>query len=271
MTPKPKLTARQRWLRRLAFYGSLYALFTLAACQVAPALLFHPEFGRRMQPKGELSLPMPDGTEIKALYLPNPSAAFTLWYFHGNAEDLWDIEPTLHALHDAGYAVFAADYPGYGRSGGQPTEQSVYAASRVARAYLRDTLKIPAKQTIILGRSLGGGPAVQMATEERVAGLVLQSTFLSSYRVMTHWTILPGAPFNNASKLPRVGCPVLVQHGRLDEVIGFYHGEQLFALAPEPKRFLWVDSAGHNDLPEVSGANYWQALKDFTVLCAAQR
>ncbi len=256
------------WLRRVLFAAAAYAILSLGACALAPSLMFHPEYGKRRQPVGEVTLAMPDGTSIRALHLPNPQAALTLWYFHGNAEDLGDIEPTLHRLHDAGFAVFAADYPGYGLSTGHSTEESVYAAARVARDYLRRELHVPAAATVIYGRSLGGGPAVQMATEERVAGLVLQSAFISAFRVMTHWRLLPGDPFQNFTKLPTVGCPVLVIHGRFDAVIPFYHGEALFAAAPEPKRSLWVDRAGHNNLPEVGGDAYWQALRDFGRLCA---
>jgi len=39
------------------------------------------------------------------IYLPNPAAKYTLWFFHGNAEDLGDLEPLLRALHSRGYAV----------------------------------------------------------------------------------------------------------------------------------------------------------------------
>ena len=258
------------WLRRVLFAVAAYTLLSLGACALAPSLMFHPEYGHRRQPAGEKTLPMPDGTSIRALHLPNSQAVLTVWYFHGNAEDLGDIEPTLQRLHDAGFAVFAADYPGYGLSTRHSTEESVYATARVARDYLRRELHVPAAATVIFGRSLGGGPAVEMATEERVAGLVLQSAFISAFRVMTHWRLLPGDPFQNLSKLPAVGCPVLVVHGRFDAVIPFYHGEALFGAAPEPKRSLWVDRAGHNDLPEAAGDAYWQALREFSRLCANQ-
>jgi len=262
---------KQKWLRGLLKGGAVYAVLTLGACQLAPSLMFHPEYGQRREPAGEVTLAMPDGTNVRALYLPGAQAALTVWYFHGNAEDLGDIEPVLHRLHDAGFAVFAADYPGYGRSPGKPTEESVYAAARVARAYLRKELKVPAERTLIFGRSLGGGPAVQMATEERVAGLILSSAFTSAFRVMTRWRLLPGDPFQNLPKVGAVGCPVLVMHGREDRVVPFHHGEALFAAAPEPKRSLWVDLAGHNDFMEMAGDAYWKALREFGELCAGKR
>lgn len=207
--------------------------------------------------------------EIAVLHLPNPNAKFTLWFFHGNAESLGDLEPFLRVLRAAGFSVFAFDYPGYGLSTGEPDEKSVYASARAARKYLREVAKVPPEQTILYGRSLGGGPAVQMATEERNAGLVVQSTFMSAFRVVTRWRLLPFDPYQNLSKIDDIGCPLLVMHGRADEVIAFRHGEKLFAAAREPKRHFWVEGAHHNDFVQVAGESFWKALRDFSLLCGA--
>jgi fermentation-respiration switch protein FrsA (DUF1100 family) len=171
-------------------------------------------------------------------------------------------------LRDAGFSVFAAEYPGYGVSGGHPSESSLYAAARAAREYLRGVLNISAERTVIYGRSLGGGPAVQMATEEAVGGLILQSSFTSVYRVVTRRRMLPFDYFENARKLPQVSSPVLVLHGENDEVIPFAHARDLFAVANEPKRFFSVPGAGHNDFLTVAGPRYWEALREFSELCA---
>jgi fermentation-respiration switch protein FrsA (DUF1100 family) len=233
----------------------------------ADGLIYFPNYGSRRAPVGMHTLSGPEGA-VAVLHLPNPQARFTLWFFHGNAEDLGDLEPFLHELRDAGFAVFAFDYPGYGYSGGRPSEKSLYASARVARDYLRQVLKVPAERTILLGRSLGGGPAVQMAKEETPAGLVLQSTFMSAFRVVTRWRLLPFDPFQNLGKMRDVHSPVLVMHGRADEVIAFHHGQALFAAANEPKRHLWVDGARHNDFTAVAGPDYVRALRGFSELCA---
>jgi fermentation-respiration switch protein FrsA (DUF1100 family) len=206
--------------------------------------------------------------ELAVLYLPNPGARFTLCYFHGNAEDLGDIEPMLREFREAGFSVFAVENPGYGHSAGRPSEAAIYAAARTARDYLRNVLKVPAEQTLLYGHSLGGGAALQLAAEEKVGGLVLQSTFVSAFRVMTRWPLLPFDQFKNLAKLPRVSCPVLILHGTADEVISFHHGETLFAAAHEPKRAMWVNGAGHNDLREVAGKKFWDTLSAFRDLCA---
>jgi abhydrolase domain-containing protein 17 len=248
-----------------------YVAFALAAPLLIPGALYYPQFGSRRAPEGAKKLRMPDGNDVSVLHLPNPQAQFTLWFFHGNAEDLGDLAPALQQWREAGFAVFAIDYPGYGASTGRPSEKSIYEAARVARTYLRDELKVPAARTIVFGRSLGGGPAVQMATEERVAGLVVQSAFTSVCRVVTRWPLLPFDQFHNERKIGRVASPVLIMHGTADEVIGFHHGQSLFAAAREPKRQLWIQGARHNDFSEMAGPRFLEALRDFSVFCAAPR
>lgn len=201
--------------------------------------------------------------DLSAVFLPNPSARYTLWYFHGNAEDLGDIEPRLRALRDLGFAVFAYDYPGYGRSGGRPSERSITQASRAALVHLRQVHGVTPERIVAYGRSLGGGPAIELAVNEPVAGLILQSAFTSVYRVMTRWPLLPFDKFENLRKIDRVRCPVLVMHGRDDEVVPFYHGEALFAAIRAPKAHLWSDRAGHNDFEWIEAEAYWSALRKF--------
>jgi len=246
-------------------YGGL----ALGARFLAARALYYPAVASREAPPGTKRVADSHGNEIATLHLPNAGAPFTLWFFHGNAESLGDVEPMMRAWHAAGYAVFAFDYPGYGISTGVPSEASLYESARAARTYLREELKVPAEQTLLYGRSLGGGPAVQMATEERVGGLILQSAFVSVYRVVTRWRILPFDLFENERKLAKVKSPVLILHGMADEVIPFRHGEALFEAAPEPKRHLWVPGAHHNDFLSVAGSDYWNALRQFNDVCRA--
>ncbi len=241
-----------------------YVVLLIAAQLLVDRALFHPDFGSRRAPDGLRKIRAADGNEIAVLHLPNPDARHTLWFFHGNAETLGDLEPFLHELRRRGFAVFAFDYPGYGQSTGRPTEASVHAAARAAGDYLRDELRVPAERTLLYGRSLGGGPAVRQAAERRPAGLVLQATFTSAFRVVTQRRILPGDRFDNLAALPGIACPVLVMHGTADEVIPFSHGEKLLAAARAPARSLWVRGAGHNNLIEVAGDAYWDALRDFS-------
>lgn len=255
-------------MKFLLLLVSVYVMMAIAARVMAASALYHPDMASRRAPPGVQKVRDEAGNEIAVVHLPNPRAQFTIWFFHGNAEALGDLEPMMIALRDAGFAVFAFDYPGYGVSTGKPGEKALYVSARAARKFLREQLKVPAARTIIYGRSLGGGPAVEMATEERVGGLVLQSSFTSVFRVLTRWRILPGDMFENERKMARVSAPVLVMHGERDEVIPLRHGQALFAAAREPKRSFFVPGAHHNDFLDVAGPRYWDALRDFSAVCA---
>jgi abhydrolase domain-containing protein 17 len=209
-----------------------------------------------------------NGQQISALYLANPSAVFTLLVSHGNAEDLGDDRPWLEDLRRAGFNVLAYDYQGYGTSQGKPGEKTAYQDESAAYDYLTLTLQTPPERIIILGRSVGSGPAVHLAARRPVAGLILQSPFLSAFRVITAIPLLPFDKFPNYREIVRVRCPLLIIHGTEDRVIGFWHGQKLFALAHEPKRFLAVEGADHNDLNEVAGARYFEALQSFSKMLA---
>jgi len=210
-----------------------------------------------------LKVPTPDGGSIAALHLVNPSAVFTLLLSHGNAEDLGSVRSLVPGLGSLGFSVFAYDYRGYGLSNGTPSEQHVYADIDGAYDYLTTKVGVAPERIVAHGRSLGSGAAVDLAARRPVGGLVLESPFLTAFRVMTKVPLVPFDKFRNADKIGRVRCPVLVLHGEADEVVPVWHGRQLFDRAPEPKVFVAIPGAHHNDLLWVAGARYGQALRDF--------
>jgi fermentation-respiration switch protein FrsA (DUF1100 family) len=218
-----------------------------------------------------LSLTTADGVRISAVHLVNHHAAYTILYSHGNAEDLGLIAPLLARLREWGFAVFAYDYRGYGTSRGRPSERGAYEDVDAAYAYLTLTLGVPPGQIIAYGRSVGSGPAVDLATRQPLAGLVVESAFVTAFRVLTRVPLLPFDEFRNIDKITRVSCPVLVMHGVQDDIVPIAHGRRLFGAAPEPKRFLWVEGAGHNDFMLVAGDRQGQALREFAALLRESR
>ncbi|MDY6899225.1 MAG: alpha/beta hydrolase, partial [Cyanobacteriota bacterium] len=99
-----------------------------------------------------------------------------------------------------------------------------------------------------------------------VAGLITESTFTSIFKVKIPIKILPFDKFDNLKKVTKVKCPVLIMHGKLDEVVPFNHGKQLFKQAPEPKLSLWIDDGKHNNFPYAAGERYTKILKKFIEL-----
>jgi len=252
-------------LRRIVLtLAVLYALVCLGARWLSTKLLFPappPSYDSTLS--GLVMIPGEAGLRVAALHLPNPKAKHLLVFFHGNGEDLGIDAARIEAFRDAGFAVLAIDYPGYGLTGGKASEAGLCAAADAAYAYATGHLGWAPEHVILYGLSLGGSAAVWVAAHERVGGLVLESTFTSAYRVITGWPLVVGERLPSILRIGRVRCPVFVLHGTTDDVIGIAHGKALFAAAPEPKRFMWVDGAGHCQVPEVAGASYWRALGEF--------
>ena len=231
-------------------------------------MIFQPPKSEYRDTAATLKLRSRDGVQISAVYLDNPQATYTILFSHGNAEDLETLSVMLAYLRGMGFGVFAYDYHGYGTSGGRANERNAYDDEEAAYEYLVSVLKVPADHIIAFGRSLGGAMAIDLAARKPLAGLIVESSFLSAFRVVTRYPILPFDKFRNLDKITHVRCPVLVMHGRKDEVIPFWQGERLFESANQPKMNLWVDVAGHNDLAEVAGSKYEQALRDFSLTLA---
>ena len=212
-----------------------------------------------------LKLVTPNGEKISAKFFKNPSAEFTILFSHGNAEEIVGSTPFFEELRGAGFNVFAYDYRGYGLSEGTPSEQNSYEDAETAYNYLINELKIAPEKIIIHGRSLGGAVAIDMASRKKCAGLIAESSFVSAFRVLTHYGIFPFDEFQNLAKIKNVNCPVLFIHGKKDEIVPFWHGEELFSEVVEPKFSLWIDEAKHNNVSRVGGQIYFQTIRDFAV------
>ncbi|MFM2062095.1 MAG: hypothetical protein RLZZ507_1765 [Cyanobacteriota bacterium] len=255
----------KRMLRSLVF---IYTLFAVYVYFRADSMIFLPQLSSYQDTKDILKLKNRENKQISAVYLQNPQAKYTVLYVHGNAEDLGDIQKILAKIRDIGFSVFAYDYRGYGTSEGTPTETAAYQDIDTAYNYLTEDLKIKPENIIVFGRSVGGGSAVDLAARKPVAGLIIESTFTSAFRVVVPFPILPFDKFTNLEKIKKVKAPVLVMHGKLDDIIPFEHGEKLFAAVTTPKLYLWVENANHNDFLEVAKEKYGQKLREFVELLA---
>ena len=250
-------------LRTLLLVLIGYAAFMALVWLFAERLIFLPPRQGYAQTPEILLIPRGGGGVIAAVHLRNPRARYTVLFSHGNGEHLGHDLPFLRQMRDAGFSVLAYDYSGYGLSTGRPSERAAYGDIDAAYAYLTGDAGVPAERIIAHGRSLGGAVAADLASRRPVAGLVLESTFTTIFRVVRSYPLVPFDRFRTVDKLPRVQAPVLVIHGTDDGVVAFAHGRRLYDLAPAPKGRLWVDGAGHNDLQWVAGERYWDALRQF--------
>jgi abhydrolase domain-containing protein 17 len=251
------------WRRLVKSVLFIYTFFALYVFFRADSMIFLPQPSSYQDSQEILKIPVTETEKISALYLPNAQATYTVLYIHGNASDLGSIRPALDTLYSLGLSVFAYDYRGYGTSDGKPSERNAYQDAEAAYAYVTQVLKIPPQQIILYGRSVGGGSAVKLAGEKPIAGLVLESTFTSIFRVVVPLPLLPFDKFPNLNRLKNVQRPILVIHGKADQTVPFKHGQALYTAAAEPKMSLWVAEADHNDLLWVAGERYRETLQSF--------
>ena len=246
--------------------------FGLGYCAIAAGALFLSDYLIFPAPKSSytedpeiFNIELPEyGLSITCHYLPAPNALATILYSHGNGEDLGHIDETLQRLNQLGFNVLAYDYPGYGQSIGDPSEAHTYVAAQAAYDYLTAELRTPSECIFLYGRSLGGGPSVELARRNPVGGIVLEGAFVSAFRVKTRWQILPWDKFENLKKVKGLHCPILVIHGTHDRIVPFWHGKALYEAASQEKVKLWVEGAGHNNIIETAGSSYVEALLEFT-------
>lgn len=212
---------------------------------------------------GIFRLPLGENGEFAALFLENPESDKVILYSHGNAEDLGMIRTRLEMFVAQGYSVIAYDYPGYGISDQRPSENGAYQALNAVYNYLLIIREIDPQKIFLYGFSLGGGPSFELARHRTVGGLIVEATFTSTFRVLSKVKLLPFDKFDNLSKIKELHWPVLVIHGRHDQVVPFHHGVRLHEKIAVEKDCLWVDGAGHDNIIAVAGSSYWDTLSRF--------
>jgi len=216
----------------------------------------------------DIQLKASDGVKLHGWFFPGSRREHVAFLvFHGNAGNI------CHRLHfyetwlELGVSVFAFDYRGYGQSEGTPSEDGTYLDGQAAYAWLRQRGFAP-EDIILLGKSLGGSIASEVALREKVGGLILQNTFSSIPDVGRE--LFPFLPvrligsirYETVKKLPRIHVPVMVMHSRGDDFIRFSHAERNFAAANDPK-MLWEIHGNHNGTIEAGRAHYLKGLQTF--------
>ena len=216
----------------------------------------------------EVWLEPTEGERSQAWWMPLEEMRGAVLFSHGNAGTMADRLEFAAILRDQGVGVFFYDYGGYGNSSGRPSEERCYQDIRAAWQWLTEEKGIAPERIVLMGRSLGGGPTIQLATEVSPAGVIVESSFTSIPDVAAQtFFFLPVRylvrhHMDNAAKIGAIEEPVMVLHSPRDDVISYRHGEALYAAATEPKRFVEMRGS-HNDGWFVSYPEYGYALHAF--------
>ncbi|MGL4286150.1 MAG: alpha/beta hydrolase [Phreatobacter sp.] len=203
-------------------------------------------------PARAISRTTADGVTIGMWWIAPRGDKPVVVHMHGNGGNLSYWAPVFADLAAAGYGVLALSYRGYGGSQGAPSEAGLIMDGQAAYAAARELA--PGARIVLFGDSLGTGVATALAAERPIAALVLNAPFTAVedraaelFRFLpVRWLITDR--FLSRERIGQVKAPILIVHGDNDATIPIAHGQRLFALAPEPKRFVGIAGGGHNDL-----------------------
>lgn len=199
-----------------------------------------------------------DGIRLGAWYLPVPGAESgpAVLVCNGNGGDRSLRALLAIGLSRLGLSVLLFDYRGYGGNPGRPSEKGLAADARAAQAWLAEEPEVDPDRIVYFGESLGAAVAVGLAADRPPAALVLRSPFTSLAdvaRVHYPWLPLGRMLVDRYRSIDRIGSlttPVMVIAGDRDDIVPESLSKRLYDAAHEPKRYLLVPGAGHND-PEL--------------------
>lgn len=209
-----------------------------------------------------------DGQHLKGFVVGNPGIApGTLLCFHGNADlSIRQLDWARSVERRTGSAVMLGEYRGYMSLGGKPTYWTTKLDAQAAYDYLCATFGIGADRLAFFGHSLGSAVAAELAEVHRPRALLLQSPFTSA-RAMARvivvlpisfvWRAISHIHFDTARVVSTLDLPVSVTHGKRDRIVPFRMGIEVYNAARIKGPLLVVENAGHSDIAQVAGEEYW--------------
>jgi fermentation-respiration switch protein FrsA (DUF1100 family) len=222
---------------------------------------------------GQVAYDTADGLTLQAWYrAPDPGQPVVI-VFNGNAGNRGGRVSFGGDLADAGLGVLLTDYRGYGGNPGHPTEAGLGRDARAAAKFVRD--RAAGNPVVYFGESLGAAVAVELATHEPPAALVLRSPFTSLADVgRVHYPWLPVSAllkdrYPSIERIGSIQTPTLVIAGEVDSIVPVDLSRDLYAAAPGLKRLLVVPNADHNDWALVAGREMIETVVAFIAESAA--
>jgi pimeloyl-ACP methyl ester carboxylesterase len=234
-----------------------------------------PDHSRARGNDRDLRFEVAPGVSVAARYYLGETCLATVLYFHGNGEVVGDHDDLALMFRDVGIDLVVASYRGYGQSDGDPSFAAMVAdANPIADAFhaVVDARRGQGPR-FVMGRSLGGHPALEIAARRpgRFDGLVLSSPSGELRRVLAriHGITQPGPELQaliaaHEAKLATISLPTLVIHGDSDEVIPIASGKEVHdRIGAEDRSFVLLPGAGHNDILWVAFEEYFGAIREF--------
>jgi len=219
----------------------------------------------------ELTRDIGEGQQVVAWFIPGPgvtteSPGPLAVFFHGNAEIIDHQHTAIERYLRLGSSVLLPEFRGYGRSGGRPSEAGIVEDAVYFYDKVLERPDVDGHRVVIHGRSLGGGPAAQLAEQRPPTVLILESTFLSAAAMAGEYyapQFLVKNTFYTDRVLAKLRIPVLIFHGTTDNIIPAEHGRKLHEIAADSE-YVEYDCQ-HNDFPGDNYDDYSARIKQFLI------
>ena len=202
-----------------------------------------------------------DGERLEVIKASSTTSSgkseYVALYFHGNGDTLTTFYPHLNWLLTLGIDSYAIGYRGYGYSSGSPSEKGIYLDAEALWKQIREVEGYEANKIILIGISLGSGPATYLAEKYQPGLLMLFSAFASIKDVASqnhiYRLISPFVKHNfpNVERMPRMGSSnIFLVHGENDRIVPFSSLDKLYQAYRGTgicKKFE-IPNTGHNDI-----------------------
>ncbi len=240
-----------------------YAGFVALVYLSQERLLFHPvtldqDYPFDFEtPFEEVTMTTPDGVSLHSLLFKAENPKGLVFYLHGNGGCLKGWGLNAGKFVDDQYDVFMPDYRGYGKSGGKLSGETQMHED-VQLAYDRMKELYGEENIIVIGYSMGSGPASRLAAENSPKHLILKAPFVSIRDAMINHPVarvlaiyptpLLKYQFPNAEYLANCRMPVTLFHGSDDQLIYPGSSGKLMEVLKPDDRLIMLEGTGHNDI-----------------------
>ena len=240
----------------LLFFVLIYFFIVVLAYIFQRNLLYHPKENNYFNDKlivsvEKVKIITQDNIELISWYhekdLHNHK---TILFLHGNAGSLENRIHKINHFKDMKVNFLIIAWRGFSGNKGKPNESGLYEDARSAIRWLTNK-GVEEKNIIIYGESLGTGVAVEISQFQNFGGIILESPFTSminagkdKYPFLPVKIILKDR-YESNKKIKNIKIPIMIMHGKLDNIVPFYMGEKMYQLASEPKYSYFTDYDNH--------------------------
>ena len=240
----------------LLIFVVIYFFIVISTYLFQRNLLYHPKennyFGDQLTVSIEkIEIKTEDNIELMSWYHnKNLNDYKTILFLHGNAGSLENRIHKINHFKDMNVNFLLVSWRGFSGNKGKPTEKGLYEDARSAVNWLKSK-GINENNIIIYGESLGTGVATEIAQNKNFAGIILESPFTSmidagkdKYPYLPVRLLLKDK-YESDKKIKNIYSPILIMHGKVDNIVPFHMGKKMYELANKPKYSYFSEYDDH--------------------------